>query len=404
MRKLLTVLFSLLTFNLSLLTFTSCDREPPLLLVDREIKVEFENSRVILDIDVLWEYELFYDWRTEWTYGWDEQDDYLFGKWEIQEPHTFNVRRYFTEDDPDAPHTSVLSSIVNGTRIQDKYKLGYYDILLWNDVETIDGVQSLHFDEETTLEYVTAYTNQASSHTSVPHHAPVDSQPYKPGYAFYQPEFLFAGDYDDLHVSDDPADYDSLIVETNTWYKFVPIIMTPVTYIYLTQVIIHNNNNRITGVDGSGNLTGLARSVNLKSHISSTQDISVNYPVRIKKHLAYNDTIHHREEDVDVIGGRTITFGLTGINPYQVTRASSSFQQIEDSPIPNFLEVNMLFYNGSDSTFVFDVTDQVKQRYKGGVITIHIDADEIPIPGIGGGSLFDAEIEDYEEETHEFDM
>ncbi len=404
MRKLFTVLRSLLTVICSLLTFSSCDREPPLLLVDRETNLEFETNKIILDIDLLWDYELYYDWRSQWYYGWDEQDEALFGSWEIQDPTAFNVRRYYTQMDPDARHTSVLADYVVGHRIQSKYKLGYYDILIWNDVETLDGVQSLHYDEETTLEYVTAYTNQASSQTTVPHHAPVYTDPYRAGYAFYQPEFLFAGDYDNLYVSDDPADYDSLIVETNTWYKFVPINLTPVTYIYLTQVILHHNDNKITGVDGSGNITGMARSVNLKSHVSSSQDISVNYPMRLKRHLAYPDTVQHVDEDVDIIGGRAFTFGLTGVNPYEVTRASTSYQIIEQSTVPNYLELNMIFYNGRDSTFVFDVTDQVKERYKGGVITIHLDVDQVPVPGSSGGSMFDAEVEDFEEETHEFEM
>lgn len=385
-------------------SLASCQRQPPLYLVDRESNVEFETSRIILDVDVLWEYELSYDWRAEWSYGWDVFDDSLFGSWNIQEPGIFNVRRYFTGEDPYAKHNSVLSSTVYGTRIQDKYKLGYYDILLWNDVNTIDGVQSLHFDEETSLEYVTAFTNQATSHTSVPHHSPSYTQPYKSGYAFYQPEFLFAGDYDNLHVSDDPADYDSLIVETNTWYKFVPIIMTPVTYIYLTQVIIHNNKNKIAGIDGSANLSGMARSVNMKTHVSSEQDVSVNYPMRMKQHVILTDSINNTKEDVDIIGGRTITFGLTGVDPYQITKANPSYEKIYQSNIPNYLEVNMLFNNGRDSTLIFDVTDQVRERYKGGVITVHINADDIPIPGKGGGSLFDAEVEDFEEETHEFEM
>lgn len=389
---------------LTLLCLVACERQPVLHLVDRGNNVEFETNKILLDVDVLWEYELFYDWRADWSYGWDVIDDSLFGSWNIQEPSAFNVRRYYTGDNPHAPHTSALTSTVYGTRIQDKYKLGYYDILLWNDVNTIDGVQSLHFDEETSLEYVVAYTNQATSQTVVPRHSLVAPHSTKAGYAYYQPEFLFAGDYDNLHVSDSPEDYDSLIVETNTWYKFVPIVMTPVTYIYLTQIIIHNNQNRIVGIDGSGNLSSMARSVNLKTHVSSTQDVSVNYSMRMKPHVILKDSINNTEEDVDIIGGRSITFGLTGVDPYQITRSATSYEQVMNSTVPNYLEVNLLFNNGRDSTLIFNVTDQVKERYKGGVITVHIDADDIPIPSRGGGSLFDAEVEDFEEETHEFEM
>lgn len=388
---------------LALSLLPSCEREPLLHLVDPETELEFETNKIILDLQVLWEYDITYDWESQWWYNWDERDDSLFGTWELQEPTTFNIRRYYTEEIPDAPHNEVLRDVVTGHRYQARYKYGYYDVLVWNDVNTIDGVQSLHYDEESTLEYVTAYTNQSNAHTSTPHHAPT----YRPGYAFYQPEFLFSGEYDDLHVTDNPADYDSLIINpdgSTTWYKFVPLLLTPVTYIYLTQVIIHHNGNKIAGVDGSGNLTGLARSVNLNSHVTSEQDISVNYPMRMKKHMTYIAPQAEEAEDVDIIGGRVLTFGLTGVDPFRITRASTSYQQVVESPIRNYLELDMLFHNGYDSTFVFDVTDQVKERYKGGVITVHIDADEIELPSNKGGSLFDAEIKDYEEETHEFDM
>ncbi len=389
---------------------SSCERVPELLLVDREVPIEIRTDRIVLDLNVLWDYEIIYDWRAEWHYGWDERDDSLFGTWDLIEPNVFNLRRYYTEDNPTGEHKNVLSDMVNGRRFLGNYKLGYYDLLVWNDVSTLDGVQSLHFDETTTLEYVTAYTNQASHSTTVPHYSPAYSKNYKAGYAFYQPEFLFSTEYRDLYVSDDPADYDSLVNMpdgTQVWYKYVPLELTPVTYIYLTQIILHNNEGRISGLDGSANLTGMARSVNLNTHITSEQDVSVNYPVRMKRNLSYTDNQTQKKEQVDIVGGRLLTFGITGTDPYKVTRASNSYQKVLDSQIPNYIEVNMSFFNGRDSTFVFDVTDQVKEHYKGGVITLHLDVDKIPIPSTGGsghGGQFDAVVVDPEEETHEFEM
>lgn len=388
---------------LSAVTY-SCQREPWLELVDPEVPIEFSTNKVVLDLNVLWDYGMIYDWEAEWWYKWDTRDDSIYGKWNLQEPSTFNIRRYYTGQDSAALHNSVLQDMVTGDKFIGRYRYGYYDILTWNDVYTLDGVQSLHYDETTSLEYVTAYTNQATHSTSVPHHAPVYSSPYKAGFAFYQPEFLFSGKYDNLFVSDNPADYDSLIVETNTWYKFVPIYLTPVTYIYLTQVILHHNNGRIANVDGSGNLTGMARSVNLTTHLTSDQDVSVNYPMRLKKNMNYIDSITEQIEKVDIVGGRVMTFGLTDTNPYELSSASLTYQNIIESKIPNYLEVNMVFYNGRDSTFVFDVTDQVKERYKGGVITVHLDVDHVRIPNTGDGSMFDAVVEDYDEETHEIEM
>ena len=399
---------------LVLASLSSCEREPMLHLVDPDeepIDVDFQTDKIILDLDVLWEYELSYEWQLDWFYGWDESDNDIFGDWDLKEPNVFNIRRYYTYEDSLAAHTAPLKNQITGKRFQDKYKYGYYDILVWNEVETLDGVQSLVYDEESTYEYVTAYTHQSTVQTSRPPFTPQETRAlgaYRSGYAFYQPEFLFSGHYENLHVSDDPADYDSLIVETNTWYKFVPMVLTPVTYIYLPQVIIHHNRGKIDNVVGSATLTGMARSVNLLTHVTDREDISTSHSIRMKKHKQIPADMGNPDngetEDVDIAGGRVMTFGLTGVDPYHVTRSSSDYSQILESEVRNYIEVDFLFNNGRDSLFFFDVTDQVKERYKGGVLTVHIDMDTIPIPGAGGGSMFDAKVEDYEEETHEFDM
>ena len=73
--------------------------------------------------------------------------------------------------------------------------------------------------------------------------------------------------------------------------------------------------------------------------------------------------------------------------------------------VRHYMDLNMQFNNGMDSTFVFDVTNQVRRRYKGGVLTVELDADTIKIPTRKGGSGFDATVKDFEDGgTHEFDM
>lgn len=385
-------LFSLsLVSTLAALFTASCTIEPPLHLVDPDQPIDIKFGNIILDLHVLWEYDVPYEWENEWYYGWDRVDDDIFGQWALQYPSAYHIRRYFTGEDRLGPHPVAAHEWTDSTRFRAKYRLGYYDFLVWNDVNTIDGVQSLNLDEASTTEYVTAYTNQSTNRTNAPHHAPAYDKPYTPGLAFYQPEFLFAGDYQDLHVTDNPADYDSLDVKTNTWYKFLPVELSPLTYIYLPQIILHHNRGRIDNVEGHGNLTGFARSVNMLTHITSTQDISVLHSLRMKRHLDYEG------EDVDIIGGRAFTFGLTGVNPYRITRANEMYSQLMESRIKNYIELKMIFNNGYDSTMVFDVTEQVKRRYKGGVLTIHLDVDTVHIPSRSGGSGFDAVVKDYEE-------
>lgn len=375
---------TLLGMMLTLLSsLTSCI-EPPLNLPEGG-NLEIEFSRIKLDINVLWDYDIQYDWEKEWYYGWDNQDDELFGEWLIQEPTTFNIRRYYTVNDPDAPHQRVNIHQIHGNSLTAHYYIGYYDILTWNEVNTLDGVQSLHFDETTSLDSVTAYTN-ITTHRA--HYAPGNHKSY------YQPEFLYSGYEKDLNITDNPEDYDYFDEANNVYYKEIVTILEPRTYIYLVQIILHNNRGRIAGVDGSANISGFARSCNINTGVTGSDEIAVNHDVRLKHHCDMNG------EDVDIVGGRLFTFGLCNINPSRVTRS----QLEETSTTANILDVDMSFNNGMDSTFVFDVSDQVFKRYKGGVITIELDVDTIPIPSRSGGSGFDAVVKDYDEEQYEFDM
>jgi hypothetical protein len=57
-----------------------------------------------------------------------------------------------------------------------------------------------------------------------------------------------------------------------------------------------------------------------------------------------------------------------------------------------------------DSTMVFDVTDQVRKHYKGGVITVELDVDTVPIPTRPGGSGFNAVVVDPDSVTYEFGL
>ena len=103
---------------------------------------------------------------------------------------------------------------------------------------------------------------------------------------------------------------------------------------------------------------------------------------------------------MDIVGGRLLTFGLCGLNPNRIKRR----EDVADKH-SHYLDVTMQFNNGLDSTFVFDVTDQVRRRWKGGVITVELDMDTVRIPSRSGGSAFDAVVKDFEDGgTHEFEM
>lgn len=364
-----------------------CIREPELHLFDGG-DIEIELPLVELELDAYWDYEMSYgityDWRAEWYYGWDAVDQELFGSLGYTEPSIFHLRRYFTGSTPLASHTSVVANTITGKSFYGKYSWGFWDILVWNDVNTIDGVQSLNFDEQTSLDYVLAYTNQtmASSRYEAPKYTR----------AFYEPEPLFSAYHQGIEIDRELTgfEYDPI---RNVYVKKLDMLLEPITYIYLTQVILHHNRGKIVGIDGSGMLSGFARSTVVNTGISGEDIITVYYNTRFKKNCDMNG------EPVDIAGGRLLTFGISGQNANRIKH----IEDVKDKT-NHYLDITMQFNNGMDSTFVFDVTDQVRKRWKGGVITVELDMDTVRIPSRSGGSAFDAVVKEFEEETHEFPL
>ncbi len=365
---------------------TNCARNPELHL-DYNGEVATDLPIIELQLDVFWDYntetEGSYDWRSEWYYGWDDDDKTFFGEIGYTKPSSFQIRRYYTGNAAYGEHTSVLSDIIDGFSYSAPFDWGFWDMLAWNEITTSDGIQSLRLDEQTTLDHVTAYTGQTMN--SVRYQAPRYTR------SFYQPEELFSAYTQAVEINKDLEGF--VYDETrNVWVKQLEMLLRPVTYIYLTQVIIHHNNGRITGVDGNANLSGMARTVNINTGVTGSDAITVHYYVRFKKGCDM------KGESVDIAGGRLMTFGMCNLDGTRATRA------VEDG-VRHYMDVNMQFNNGMDSTFVFDVTDQVRKRYKGGVLTVELDADTIKIPTRKGGSGFDATVKDFEDGgTHEFEM
>jgi len=369
------------------LGLTGCTPEPPLHLFDGG-DVTINLPMVKLELDTYWDYTTIYgqyNWRDEWYYGWDEADQRLFGNIGYNEPDIYLLRRYYTGSEPMGTHTSVLSNSIRGNTFRGRYNWGFWDILVWNDVTTPDGVQSLNFDEQTSLEYVRAYTNQSMMTTR--YQAP------RYTHSFYQPEDLFSAYEQAIDINRDLRgfEYDA---ENNVYVRKLSMVLEPITYIYLTQVILHNNRSKIVGVDGTANLSGFGRSTVVNTGITDDDVITVYYNTRFKTNCDKDG------EAVDIAGGRLMTFGICGQNANRIKKR----EDVKDT-YQHYLDLTMLFNNGMDSTFVFDVTEQVRRRWKGGVITVELDMDTVRIPSRSGGSAFNAIVKDFEDGgTHEFDL
>ena len=366
----------------------SCERRPKLHLFGRGA-IDIALPVVRIDIDTYWNYEVTYgvayDWRAEWFYGWDDTDRQIFGPIGYTEPNLFQLRCYFSGDEPGGEHTKMYSNLLRRRTYKMQYNWGYWDFLVWNDVESDDGVQSLNFDERTMNDPVIAYTNQTMSVSR--YQAPAFTR------SFFEPEQLFSNYKRAVEIDPmlDDFEYDPV---NDVYVKQVDLVMVPITYIYLTQVILHHNQGRIVGVDGTSNLSGVARTTEINSGTAGSDAVTVQYSTRFKPGCNMNG------EKVDIVGGRVMTFGICDLCANRVV----SYEYVKDAN-EHYIDVNMQFNNGMDSTFVFNVTDQVRRRYKGGVITVELDMDTIPMPSRKGGSGFDAVVKDFEDGgTHEFGL
>lgn len=115
---------------------TSCI-EPPLKLPAEEVMVEMPT--VIADLDVVWNVDV--DWRNGWYYGWDDTDISIWGDLEYPHPTSFEVRRYFLGNQTRVPHTSVDAFTIYSSRFRRTYEFGYYDMLIWSNIDSKDHTQ-----------------------------------------------------------------------------------------------------------------------------------------------------------------------------------------------------------------------------------------------------------------------
>ena len=355
----------------------SCYIEPPLRLPGEDVVIEV--PMVLQELDVVWEIDV--SWKAHWIYGWDDEDSALWGPITYPEPTNFEIRRYFLGAEPSVPHSEVDAFTIWEPRFQKKFNFGYYDILVWSNIDSEDHTQVLIINEKD-LDNVIATTSTQSAKL----YGPSSSSKL-----YNQPEIFYSAIEKDIHITNDPKDYDYYDEENNVWVMKLEATLQPLVYIYLVQVVLHNNKGRVTGVPEYCAITGLSRQVNVTTAQTGLADITVLFGMRLKKDL------YKGSELVDVLGGKLTTFGLCGMDPWQSSRGASYKGSRAD--VDNDFAVSMRFANGADSTYYYNVTDQFQRQCHGGLITIDIDVDSLKIPTntnpSGGGSGFDPKVEEY---------
>ncbi len=350
-----------------------CCIEPPLYL-RRPVAAEVELQTKV-NVDIMWQI----DWNARWQFNWDTS---LLGPLGYTTPNRMRLHMYTHGAD----NTIVSHSVHNfiGTTAQMEVYVGTHNLLFHN----LDSEANL-FKTEDELTDLSAYTRNISSGLKASHPVYTEMQKRagftKAGEEISEPVALAPDDLFNLYdqnreITDNPEDY---VYENGRYVLKIEGELNPVTYIYLIQVNLLHNDDRVVGSAGGAAITGMAGGVDLMTRESYTSTVSVPMDV-------------YMDKAQDMLGARVMTFGNPGCNPYD--GASVAAMPAQD----HYFVLNVTYINGSYRNIRVDITDQVRALPFGGVITLDLDVNDFPPDeSAGGGGGFDALIDNWDEETGE---
>lgn len=375
-----------------LMTFTSCYRKDLYLRVDQtQITVDITDIR----LNLLWGI----DWETKWFYDWDESDLGIIGysmpeliKGTIYNVDTRDHRRFssfFKIFDPRGGRVSLTAGST-------------YDMMFYNF-----GTEYTLFYQSENYKTLTASTRMSSQSSWIRTRAESESSEMSDTIRSYtnynQPDELFGTLVTDITVNEDPTLYDKEVDEEGnmTYVYRINASLKPYSFIYLYQVVILNNQDtigrRITGSRGI-TVTGLAQGVEMFSRKTFSNTISITTD-DVKPMQNLRLTLDGQEKDADVLTTRILTWGLPGINPLEITRSGNRAIDLDK----NFIGISFSLRNGYGYSVTLDITEEMHQNPTGGIITVYVDAGQIPDEIInkqqqstGGG--FNASVQDWANE------
>jgi hypothetical protein len=367
-----------------------CHRKP--LYLAQRGNMSLGTAIIELDLDLLWGTS----WKEQLQYPWDDAKHGVLG---YSEPVNVRTIIYRLED---GARQSVPVDAHFGFRQEDKrVNLATnetYDLVFHSDGEHVGVTSVIMQDYANGFGYETNIAVTNGGHKAVRSSTRQD-------YEYNQPDQIFGTLVSDRYISDNPDDYIMRVDEDGvvSWVDTIQATLEPYTLIYLFQIIVINNRdmNDVAIIDrvDKVTITGMASSVDLNTRRTGTTLAAVSTEYGdVKERIAdYPLTLPDGTRDTaDIMAARVQTWGLPGIVPVvEVTRGG-----VEDLA-STYLFIYPTLGNGlSIEPLQYDVTELMKERPGGGVITIVIDAEkEIPedliyLPESDGG--FDATVNDWE--------
>ena len=358
---------------------TGCERKPLYLAQRGTLNVDVSVYNIQLDL--LWGV----DWKTEWQYMWDES---LHGPLGYSEPSGVRANVFSLTESNERFKYTTRNLPKSGGRVNLTTRQSYDMVFFNNDTEYI----LFYSDDANDYLYATTRSNAKTAYTRA--------------YAHYnQPDQLFGTFLHDLYVTDDPDAY-TIHYDANGYPYYLYNItasLTPYTFIYLCQVMLLNNNDeegkRIIGCNGIS-ADGLAGGVDLFTRVTDSlnlvaitqEDVK---PIQANRPLRLPDGT---QTEGDIFAARIMTWGIPGIDPLEKIMARTEVQPQDSIEVG----IGLTLRNGNVHSIQRNITELIKRKPAGGIITIVIDAAEIPDSIIGEkpkpGGGFDASVDNWENE------
>jgi len=379
-----------------LIGFTSCCRKNLYLRVDcTEITVEISDIR----LDLLWGI----DWEMDWFYEWDESAT-SFGIVGYSKPDLIKGVIYNVDATSHQRYSSFFKIFdSNGGRLS-LTTGSTYDMMFYNF-----GTEYTSFYQSEDYEIFTASTRMSSQARWVRTRGESENSDMPDTTKVYidynQPDELFGTFVQDLTINEDPTLYDKEVDEEGniTYIYRINAALRPYSFIYLYQVIILNNRDqqgsRITGARGI-TVTGLAQGVELFTRKTFNNTISISTD-DVKPMQAHTVPLDGQDLPVDIISSRILTWGLPGICPLETTKSGNTAVELDK----NFIGIGFTLRNGCGYTITLDITKEMHAKPTGGIITVYVDAGQIPDdiinqkPQSSGGG-FNANVQDWVNEVN----
>lgn len=352
------VLVSILLF----FSLIACERKPLYLQGDIALRI---NVQVEANIDLLWKDS----WRDSLKYDWDEEK---FGPLSYTLPSSCNVLIFNRGD-----LISETNVTVGKRELIDVALNNTYDLLIFN---------KQYFWVDSYYEGGKYYVEVPSSEGRVTRNK--ISQEYE---TVNQPGEIFSMNKREFYLSDNVSDFEEVVENGKHIYIYnIDEQLEPVSYIYVVQfIVINDDNSPIIEAKDIANFT--------ISGVSSKKNLFTNEPV-----YTGNKQISTFDIKPGQVHGDSLIFAsrVTILDLLPESENNSWSSQIEYLYYTN---VDVSTYNYGEVTGTKDITKQLKDNPKGGVITIIILNSELKgNPNPEGSREFGIDLNEWEQ--HRFDV